>query len=103
MKIRASGFLVTSAIPNKKAQTVRDTIVNTWIANCWIPQVILTDKGKEFRNRQIFATVDQLNIDFKSTDAYSPNTNGMIARAHRSINVALKILENHRIGVFTSH
>ena len=100
MKNRASGFLVTSAIPNKKAQTVLNTIVNTWIANCWVPQVILTGKGEEFRNRLIFATFDQLNIDLKSTDAYSPNTYGMIARAHRSINVALRTLENHTNWAF---
>ena len=95
IKDRATSFLVTSAIPDKKAQTVRDTIVNSWIACFGVPQVILTDKGKEFRNKLIFATFNQLNIDFRSTDAYSPNTNGMIERAHRSINVALRTLDNH--------
>ena len=100
MKDRETGFLVTSAIPNKKSQTVRDTIVNTGIAYFGVPQVILTDKGKELKNKLIFANFNQLNIDFRSTDAYSPYTNGMIEQAHRSINVALTTLENHTNWAF---
>ena len=94
MRDRSSGLLATSAIPNKKAQTMRDSIVSGWIAHYGVPQIILTDNGKEFKNRLICATFEQLNIDHRFTDTYSPSTNGMIERAHRSINVALRSLDN---------
>ena len=94
MRDRSSGMMGTSAIPNKKAQTMRNSIVNGWIAHYGVPQTVLTDNGKEFKNSLISATFDQLNIDHRFTDTYSPNTNGMIERAHRSINVALRSLDN---------
>ena len=100
MKDRATFILVTSAIPYKKAQAVRTTIVNTWFANFGVPQVILIDKGKGFRNRLICATFDRLNIEYRSTDVYS--TNLMIERAHNSINVALRTLNNHTNWSFNS-
>ena len=91
-KDRGTGFLVTAPIKNKKAETVRNAFVQAWCSVFGVPQVVVTDNGKEFKNAILNNAFEQLGIDHHFVPVYSPSSNGYIERQHRTINVALRAL-----------
>ena len=94
MRDRSTGFLATVPIIDKKAETVRDAFIQNWCGHYGIPQVIMTDNGREFSNSIITRTCEELGIDQRFTPPYSPQTNGFIERVHNPINVALRALSD---------
>ena len=57
-----------------------------------VPQVVVTDNGREFKNSVLSSAFEQLGIDHHFVPVYSPSSNGYIERQHRTINVALRAL-----------
>ena len=94
MRDRSTGFLATAPIVDKKAETVRDAFIQNWCGHYGIPQVIMTDNGREFSNMILTRTFEQLGIDHKFAPPYSPQTNGFVERVHNPINVALRALSD---------
>ena len=92
IKDRGTGFLVTSPLPNKKAETVKNALIQSWCGIFGVPQVIVTDNGCEFTNSLLKEAFQQLGIDHRYVPPYSPESNGFVERQHRSINVALRTL-----------
>ena len=95
-KDRSTGFLVTTPIKNKKAETVRKAFIQSWCSVFGIPQVVVTDNGREFKNAIFSDTFEQLGIDHHFVPIYSPSSNGYIERQHRTINVALRALTEEK-------
>ena len=93
-KDRATGFLVTMPIPDKKAVTVRNAFFQCWVGPFGVPQVVVSDNGREFVNTVLTEAFEQLGIDHRLISPYSPQTNGFIERQHKTINVALRALSD---------
>ena len=93
-KDRGTGFLVTAPIKDKKAETVRNAFIQAWCGVFGVPQVVVTDNGKEFKNSVVATAFEQLGIDHHFVPVYSPSSNGFIERQHRTINVALRALND---------
>ena len=94
IKDRATGLLVTAPIPNKTAMTVRDAFIQNWIGHYGVPQVVLSDNGKEFKNELLQEACEQLGIEQRYTSSRTPQTNGYVERQNRTINVAFRALED---------
>ena len=94
IKDRGTGFLVAAPIQNKKAETVREAFMQSWVGIFGAPQVIITDNGKEFKNNILQKSFEQLGINHRFVPPYNPQSNGYIERQHKSINIALRALKD---------
>jgi hypothetical protein len=87
------------AIPlrNKEACTVTDALLTEIFPRLGLPRQILSDNGREFRNQVLNELSARLNVDRIFTTAYSPSTNGITERLHRTINSMLaKVVTNNQ-------
>ena len=94
IKDRATGLLVTAPIPDKTALTVRNAFIQHWIGHYGVPQIVLSDNGKEFKNDLLQDACKQLGIEQRFTSSRTPQTNGYVERQNRTINVAFRSLED---------
>ena len=94
IKDRATGLLVTAPIPDKTAITVRNAFIQNWVGHYGVPQVVLSDNGKEFKNFLLQEACKQLGIEQRFTSSRTPQTNGYVERQNRTINVAFRSLED---------
>ena len=94
IKDRATGFLVTAPLPDKTAVTVRNSFIQNWVGHYGVPQVILSDNGREFKNELLQKACEQLGIEHRFTSSRTPQTNGYVERQNRTINVAFRSLED---------
>ena len=94
IKDRGTGFLITTPIKDKKAETVREAFIQSWVGTFGAPQIIITDNGKEFKNSVLEKAFEQLGIDHHFVPPYNPQSNGYIERQHKSINIALRALND---------
>ena len=65
-----------------------------WVSPFEVPQVVVSDNGREFVNTALTKAFQQLGIDNRLVCLYSPQTNGFIEKQHKTINVALHALTN---------
>ena len=92
VKDRGTGYLVTAPISDKRAETVKNAFIQSWCGPFGVPQVVVTDNGREFANAVLASAFKQLGVDHRFVPPYTPQSNGYIERQHRSINIALRTL-----------
>ena len=91
----ATRFSTASVIKSKR----RDTIINAFF-QCWIsifgpPEKVLSDNGGEFVNEDFVDLCHNLNINFMTTSAEAPWSNGLVERHNGIIGeVVSKIMED---------
>jgi hypothetical protein len=85
------------AVPNKSAETVAKLICNEIIPRHSCPRVILSDNGKEFRNKLMDRLTKEFKIHHVTTSPYHPSSNGKIERWHRTVAdiISCYVSENH--------
>lgn len=79
-------YLVTSAIPDKSANTIAKAIMNDFILIYGLPKEIRSDCGTEYKNQIIDALCKMLRVDHKFTTPYRHESVGSIERNHRFFN-----------------
>ena len=67
IKDRATGLLVTAPIPDKTALSVRNAVIQNWVGHYGVPQVVLSDNGKELKNNLLQDACKQLGIEQRFT------------------------------------
>ena len=77
-KDRGTGFLVTAPLPDKKAETVKNALIQSWCGIFGVPQIVFTDNGREFTNNILMDTFKQLGIEHRYVPPYSPESNGFV-------------------------
>ena len=76
-------FSVAKIIPDKKAETILQTLLDSWILNLYgAPNNVLVDNGGEFYNRKFKDMCNNLNIRMYASAAESPFQNGLCERNH---------------------
>ena len=70
--------------------TVRNAFFQCLGGPFGVPQVVVSDNGREFVNTALTEAFEQLGIDHSLVSPYSPQTNGFIKRQHKTIIVALR-------------
>uniref|UniRef100_A0A8R1DIR6 RNA-directed DNA polymerase n=1 Tax=Caenorhabditis japonica TaxID=281687 RepID=A0A8R1DIR6_CAEJA len=78
-------------IPDNKAETVVKAFIDRWaLGEGRIPEVLLSDQGKEFVNSHFEQLVKMLNIKHITTKGYNSRTNGCVERFNKTIMQILK-------------
>ena len=81
-------YCVARVIPNKTANTVAETIFNSWICYFGAPRQIFSDNGGEFNNDLMRILGDFYNIRMTCTAAESPWSNGACERLNAILSIS---------------
>ena len=73
------------AIPNQKAHTVAEKLVQEWISKYGVMKQLHTHKGKSFENEVLKELTDILRIKKTRTTPYHPQSDGMVERLNRTL------------------
>jgi len=90
----ASGWVEAYPIPNKKAATVVDKFTTEYFPRAGYPEVILTDCGTEFLEREWEEFLAKMGIEHRQTTVRHPQSNGKVERMNRTIKETLRKLVN---------
>ena len=84
------------AIPltDMSAETVAKAFIERWIAVFGAPDIITTDRGRQFESQLFRELMKLLGTTRIRTTSYHPSANGMIERFHRQVKAALKAHDN---------
>ena len=81
-----SGWPEVFCLPDKSAESVVEVLLEEIIPRHSCPISISSDNGKEFANKYFKETLERLKIKHIKSSPYSPRTQGMVERSHRTLN-----------------
>ena len=88
-------FSAGSVIRSKKKEVIVNDLFKHWIAVFGAPRRILSDNGGEFANSEFIEMCENLNINFITTAAESPWSNGLVEKHNDIVGEAVyKIMED---------
>jgi transposase InsO family protein len=73
------------ALTDKEAETTGEAIFNRWICRYGTPLEIVSDNGKEFRNKLATELYKRLDIEHTTTAAYHPQCNAQAEVCNKTI------------------
>ena len=76
-------YVVTVPLVQTEAKDVAKTIVENWILQFEVPDVLHTDQGKNFGREIVAEMCKLLKIDKSRTSPYHPEGNGQVERFNR--------------------
>ena len=77
-----SNFLITVPVPNKNATTAARVLLDQVFFKFGFPEIIQSDRGKEFLNAILFRITQILSIKHVLTTSYQPRLNEAAERVH---------------------
>ena len=93
-------FSAAAVIRSKSAETIMTNFLKSWIAIFGSPRKVLSDNGGEFANQKFMDMCENLNINFQTTAAESPWSNGLVERHNAIIGETVaKIVEHTHCSV----
>ena len=96
----ATRFSAGAVIRSKKAEVIVDRFFKCWVAIFGTPLKVLSDNGGEFANEQFIDMCQNLNINFITTAAEAPWSNGLVEKHNGIIGEAVaKIQEDIHCSV----
>lgn len=84
-------FVVTEAIPNKRTNTVAHAILERVYYVYGIPEIFISDQGKEYISSLWNRINHTLSVDQRRTTAYHPCANGQTEVTNRSLATAISM------------
>ena len=96
-------FSTAIIIENKTKEVIVSEFLRSWISIFGAPEQTLCDNGREFCNQDFLDMCQNMNINMKSTAAFSPHSNGVVER-HNGIlaEMTLKIKEETQCSSSTA-
>ena len=91
-----SRYLFAYPTEDMTAKTVARCIVDVMTRHCYLPTVILTDKGSQFRSEVINQIAQTLDIRISHASTKHAQTIGILERTNASLKTALKISTEER-------
>ena len=83
-------------VPSKKPKDILRGLFSHWISIYGSTEKFLTDNGGEFLNEEFLELCESFNINFKTTGAEAPWSNGLVERHNQVIgNMLDRVLEEH--------
>jgi len=77
-------FAVVEALPDKTAEAVAKSIYGIFL-QYGVPKTVLTDQGREFRNKFLRCMAKTLGFDHHQIVAYHPASNGLCERTNQQV------------------
>ena len=96
-------FAEIYAIPNTRAPTVANKIVNEWISRYGVPEQILTDQGKNYQSNLLELVYELLDIKRLRTTPYHPQCDGQSERYIRTIKPMISSYVNEQQTDWDEH
>ena len=78
------------------ARTVACCIIDVMTQHCYLPTVILTDKGSQFRSEVVNQIAQTLDIRISHASTKHAQTIGILERTHASLKTSLKVSTGER-------
>ena len=91
-----SRYLFAYPTQDMTAKTVARCNIDVMTRHCYLPTVILTDKGSQFRSEVINQIAQTLDIRISHASTKHAQTIGILERTHASLKTALKISTGER-------
>ena len=98
-----TGFVEAWAIPDKSTQSVVELLLEEFIPKYGCCLSCVTDNGKEFTSQMFTDTLKSLNITHIKTSFYSPQSNGVCERSHRSLHDLISKLTQDQSDTWDLH
>ena len=80
------------AIPNKQADTVAKCFFERWICRYSVPQILVSDNGKEFANELFKELSTLLGFKHQKTTSYHPQSNSSAESFNRTMKAYLRAM-----------
>ena len=87
-----TGWAEVIPIRHKTGHVIADILNTEIFPRFGIPEILISDNGREFVNTEVTHLCQTLGIKFKHTTPYHPQANGKIERFHRTFKSILKRL-----------
>ena len=91
-----SRYLFAYPTQDMTAKTVARCIIDAMTRQCYLPAVISTDKGSQFRSEVVHQITQTLDIQISHASTKHAQTIGIPERTHASLKTALKISTGER-------
>ena len=85
-------YVALNPVPHCNAYYAYTTLYEHWIANCGLPEILVTDNGTEFINNEIITLCHLYNIKHKPRTSHAPWTNGLVEGMNRSLQEYLRCI-----------
>ena len=89
-------YLFAYPTQDMTAKTVARCIIDVMTRHCYLPTVILTDKGSQFRSEVVNQIAQTLDIRINHASTKHAQTIGILERTHASLKTSLKISTGER-------
>jgi len=90
-----TGWAEAVPIRDKTNEAVWDAFMSRIVAQYGLPEVLITDQGKEFAATEFISFMREVGIDHRRTTAYHPQTNGRTERFNGSLKrILAKLVKN---------
>jgi hypothetical protein len=83
------------ALPDQRASTIAQAVVDCIVANHGVPQKILSDQGANFESKLFHHLCRILGVRKLQTTAYHPQGNGLCERFNGTLSDIISTLVNH--------
>ena len=91
-----SRYLFAYPTQEMTAKTVARCIIDVMTRHCYLPTVILTDKGSQFRSEVVNQIAQTLEIRINHASTKHAQTIGILERTHASLKTSVKISTGER-------
>ena len=92
-----SKYTELAAIPDKTAVSVARAFFEHWICRHGVPQLIVSDRGKEFLNSTMKHLCELMGLDHQATSAYHPQSNAQAETYNKTmVRYLNSMLENEQ-------
>jgi transposase InsO family protein len=87
---RNTSWVEAEPLSEATAESVTEAFVSVWVARFGVPNVLITDQGRQFDSVMFLHMCNRLGIKKRRTTAYHPECNGKVERWHRTLKNALR-------------
>ena len=85
----ATRYVIARPLKTKTMAEVVSCLLDNVFYQVGFPRLITTDRGTEFLNSLLSELTKQIGIDHRKTTSYHPNSNSIVERMNRNINIAI--------------
>ena len=98
-----TGWIDVKPLRNKTAENVVQYLSYEYVPCYGPPEIVITDQGLEFKNREVEGYLESLGTDVRHSTPFHPQTNGKIERFHRTFKGILRAFINARPNEWEDH